>query len=114
MLLWRKREPNSANFRLVTKVDSINKHVCSIDAKVLHLQNKVTTLESSLKKNAKAVSELEAGITFLNTDVEEMKVKANKTTDEVHTLRQFLRDSRTTRRAGRHPGSAGRLHGEQA
>ena len=73
---------------LKTKVDSINKHVCSIDAKVLQLHNKVTTLESSLKENVKAVNEMEAGITSLNADVEEMKVKADKTTDEVNTLRQ--------------------------
>jgi len=74
---------------LETKVDSINKHVSSIDAKVLQLQNKVTTLESSLKENVKAVNEMEAGITSLNADVEEMKVKADKTTDEVvNTLRQ--------------------------
>ena len=73
---------------LETKVDSINKHVCSINAKVLQLQNKVTTLESSLKENVKAVNEMEAGITSLNADVEEMKVKADKTTDEVNTLRQ--------------------------
>ena len=73
---------------LETKVDSINKHVCSIDASVLQLQSKVTTLESSLKENSKAVKEIEAGITSLNTDVEEMKVKADKTTDEVHILRQ--------------------------
>ena len=71
-----------------TKVDSINKHVCSIDAKVLQLQNKVTTLESSLKENVKAVNEMEAGIISLNADVEEMKVKADKTADEVNTLRQ--------------------------
>ena len=62
--------------------------MCSIDDKVLQLQNKVTTLESSLKENVKAVNEMEAGITSLNADVEEMKVKADKTTDEVNTLRQ--------------------------
>jgi len=73
---------------LETKVDSINKHVCSIDTKVLQLQNKVTTLESSLKENVKAVNEMEAGITSLNADVEEMKVKADKTTDEVNTIHQ--------------------------
>ena len=73
---------------LETKVDSINKHVCSIDAKVLQLQNKVTTLESSVKENVKTVNEMEAGITSLNADVEEMKAKANKTCNEVTTLRQ--------------------------
>lgn len=73
---------------LETKVDSVNKHVCSIDAKVLQLQTKVTTLERSLKENAKAVNEMEAGITSLNADVEEIKVKADKNTDEVTTLRQ--------------------------
>ena len=62
--------------------------MCSIDAKVLQLQNKVTTLESSLKENAKAVNEMEAGITSLNADVEEIKVKPDKTIDEVTTLRQ--------------------------
>jgi len=30
---------------------------------------------------------MEAGIISLNADVEEMKVKADKTTDEVNTLR---------------------------
>lgn len=52
--------------------------MCSIDAKVLQLQNKVTTLESSLKKNAKAVNEMEAGISSFNADVKEMKVKTDR------------------------------------
>ena len=62
--------------------------MCCIDAKVLQLQDKVTTLESSLKENAKAVSEMKAGVTSLNAHVEEIKVKADKTTDEITILRQ--------------------------
>lgn len=73
---------------LETKADRINKHVCCIDAKVLQLQDKVTTLESSLKENAKGVSEMEAGVTSLNAHVEKIKLKADKTTDEITILRQ--------------------------
>ena len=58
---------------LETKVDSLDSHVKNVDAKVNELSMKVETLESTTRKAMQSIEELEKGMTFLNSEIEQLK-----------------------------------------
>ena len=58
---------------LETKLGSLDSHVKNVDAKVNELSMKVETLESTTRKAMQSIEELEKGMTFLNSEVEQLK-----------------------------------------
>ena len=68
------------------KLDNLESYANKIDVKVNDLTAKVETLEESTKKANKAIEELDSGMAFLNSEVEELK----KMEKECGALRQEI------------------------
>lgn len=56
-----------------TKLDSLEGYVKNVDAKVNALTTKVETLESTTRNAMKSIEELDKGMAFLNSEVEQLK-----------------------------------------
>ena len=81
------------------KLDNLESYAKKIDVNVNDLTAKVETLEESTKKANKAIEELDSGMAFLNSEVEELKkmekgVRCPQTRNTLYGVYQRRENSR--------------------